>query len=458
MPASLPRTARFLHRPLVAAMALAFAHAVVPAAIGDSIDHGRRGGAPLVVTNCNDSGPGSLREAYAGAVDAEIDLGSLACSVITLSGPLLSASSPGTVYLMGNRSNPVTIDANSAGRAFIHSSGRLTLYDMSVRNGRANNALGGGCIYSGGDLVLQRSRVSGCEVRTTGTTVAVGGGARALSMMFVLASEITGNRAHAVSADSAGGGAHAGYLIVERGSTLSGNTVSGDGSHFADGGAAFGVDGVRLGYSTFSDNEADRGAGVFVSEDAFRASLTNATVSGNRANGAGGGILTMRNIEITNSTVTGNTAGFDFGAGLYLGGGNAILNSSIIAGNTTGGGLNSADIAGHAGVVLTGANNLVVASTRPLPPGTINAQPMLGPLQDNGGRSWTHALLPGSPAIDAGGVSDFLHTDQREYDCDVPGVPICVSFERWVGPAVDIGSFEFGSPDRLFTNGFDSEA
>ena len=450
-------------RALAAALALALVHVAASATVGrdgsvDPVDPRARGGVPIVVGNCNDSGPGSLREAYLGAIDADIDLGSLTCSVITLSGPLLSGPSPGTVYVLGAYDNPITINANSSGRAFIHSSGRLTLRDVNVRNGRANDASGGGCIHSSGELVLQRSTVSGCEVSTTGTTIAVGGGVRSLGTMFVLSSQVTGNRAHAASADSAGGGVHAGYAIVDRGSTISGNTASGDGSHFADGGGVFGVDGVRLGYSTFSDNQADRGGGVFVSTEAFQASITNATISGNRANGAGGGVLTMFDIDILNSTITGNRAVFDFGAGLYLGGGNALLNSSIVAGNSTGDGLNAADIGGHSGAVISGSNNLVVASTRPLPAGTLGAQPMLGPLQDNGGRSRTHALLPGSPAIDAGGTSDFLHTDQREFDCDYQGVGICVMFERWVGPAVDIGAVEFGAPDALFDNGFDPEA
>lgn len=463
MHATLPCTPQPRRRALAVALALALIHVTASASdsrtgVNEPVDPRERGGVPIVVGNCNDGGPGSLREAYMGAVDADIDLGSLNCSVITLSGPLLSGPSPGTVYVLGSYDSPITIDASSSGRAFMHSSGRLTLRDVNVRNGRAHDASGGGCIHSNGEVVLQRSTVSGCEVTTTGTTIALGGGVRSLGTMFVLSSQVTGNRAHAASADSAGGGVHGGYVIVDQGSTISGNTASGDGSHFADGGGVFGVDGVRLGYSTFSDNQADRGGGVFVSTEAFQASITNATVSGNRANGAGGGVLTMVNIDILNSTITGNRAVFDFGAGLYMGGGNAMLNSSIIAGNSTGDGLNAADIGGHSGATISGSNNLVIASTRPLPAGTINAQPMLGPLQDNGGRSHTHALLPNSPAIDTGGTSDFLHTDQRESDCDIPGVPICVQFERWVGDAVDIGSFEFGAPDFIFRNGFDEEA
>ncbi len=58
------------------------------------------------------------------------------------------------------------------------------------------------------------------------------------------------------------------------------------------------------------------------------------------------------------------------------------------------------------------------------------ADPKLGPLADNGGPTWTMALLPGSPAIDAGNTSLAPATDQR-------GLP------RPVGLAADIGAFEY---------------
>src|SRR5262249_49689158 len=59
--------------------------------------------------------------------------------------------------------------------------------------------------------------------------------------------------------------------------------------------------------------------------------------------------------------------------------------------------------------------------------------PMLGPLQDNGGPTFTHELLTGSPAIDAGNPS---FTPPPDYDQRGPGFP------RVVGGRIDIGSFE----------------
>ena len=67
----------------------------------------------------------------------------------------------------------------------------------------------------------------------------------------------------------------------------------------------------------------------------------------------------------------------------------------------------------------------------------INTDPMLGPLQDNGGLTFTHALLPGSPAIDAG---DPNFTPPPFYD--QRGLP----FDRVRNGRIDIGSFEVQAP------------
>ena len=79
-----------------------------------------------------------------------------------------------------------------------------------------------------------------------------------------------------------------------------------------------------------------------------------------------------------------------------------------------------------------------------VPPDTLDADPLLAPLADNGGPTLTHALLAGSPAIDTGDNFFGLPTDQR-------GSP------RVSGVATDIGAFELQQPqgDAIFTDGFD---
>jgi Ca2+-binding RTX toxin-like protein len=177
-------------------------------------------------------------------------------------------------------------------------------------------------------------------------------------------------------------------------------------------------------------------------------SLTNVTVSGNRADGDGGGIDqgNTGGLDLNNVTVTGNTTGFSGGTGAGGGiinfGGTINLKNTIIAGNhdnTSAPLSKSPDCSGEAGAALTsGGNNLIgdlsdcnfVASGGD----KLNVNPLLGPLADNGGSTFTHALLTGSPAINGAGAG-AAPTDQR-------GVP----------RSSDIGAYELVSCGTVVVN------
>jgi hypothetical protein len=124
--------------------------------------------------------------------------------------------------------------------------------------------------------------------------------------------------------------------------------------------------------------------------------------------GYGGGIYNGSPLEILNSTISDNTA--DYGAGLYnefaveMG-----LTNTIIANSIRGG-----DCLNDKGTISTNINNLVEDGT--CSDGGLNfktGDPLLDVLGDNGGLTQTLALLPGSPAIDAGDTSLGPLTDQR---------------------------------------------
>lgn len=439
-------------RPLHAAVALS-----VALGCGAGI---ARAAQTIVVQNCDDGGAGSLRDAYAGALDGDtVDLRQLACSTITLtSGPLLSAADAGYVVLQGNPSTGITLDGNHAGRVLMHRGTRIAFNDVNARAGVAHDAAGGGCIHSTGGVSLLNATVSDCEVSTSGIVAASGGGVRALEAVVLRRSRVTGNRARAAAADADGGGIHAQYVLAAFQNTISGNSASGDGSHYARGGGIFASGYLRIDDTTVSGNQADSGGGLYIGHSGgFQApGLTNVTISGNHARNVAGGVFAGHSIKFYNSTVTGNTAVSGFGAGLYLAGGDAELRSTIAADNSTGDGLNAADVAGHAGAAIAGSHNLVIASTLALPADTLAADPMLGPLADNGGGVETHALLSGSPAIDAGDNPRDLQDDERGLIC--PPVGQCAAAERTIGAATDIGAFEFGAPDHIFGNAFDPEA
>jgi hypothetical protein len=171
--------------------------------------------------------------------------------------------------------------------------------------------------------------------------------------------------------------------------------------------------------------------------------LTNSTVTGNTAScsgtgcGAAGGGLTNRSdatLTLTNSTVSGNTVSCSGASCATQGGGLINVSGTVTLQNT----IVAKQLAGPdcAGTITSNGFNLDSDNTCQLtqPSDKPNvSNPLLGPLQDNGGPTQTHALLPGSPAIDA--VTSGCPppaTDQR-------GVA------RPQGAACDIGAFEFGA-------------
>src|SRR5204862_2675654 len=142
----------------------------------------------------------------------------------------------------------------------------------------------------------------------------------------------------------------------------------------------------------------------------------------------GGGIFNIGTVAITNSTLSTNSA--SFGGGIFTIGTVEIGDSVLKAGAS------GVNIANDGGTVTSLGYNLSSddGSGYLTGPGDqINTDALLGPLQDNGGPTFTHALLPGSPAIDAG---DLSFTPPPFYDQRGPG------FDRVVNGRIDIGSFE----------------
>jgi hypothetical protein len=161
--------------------------------------------------------------------------------------------------------------------------------------------------------------------------------------------------------------------------------------------------------------------------------IVNSTVSGNIAGMIGGGIYNHALIGIASSTFSGNSAGS--GGGICNDGGvppltveisNAILNAGALGEN----------IFNNGGTVTSLGYNISSDDGSGFltgPGDQVNTNPLLGPLLDNGGPTFTHALLPGSPAIHAG---DPNFTPPPLFDQRGPG------FDRVVNGRLDIGSFE----------------
>ncbi|MBA4372567.1 MAG: hypothetical protein C0402_06855 [Thermodesulfovibrio sp.] len=217
-----------------------------------------------------------------------------------------------------------------------------------------------------------------------------------------------------------------GTLTVSN-STITGNSAVGPGGGISSGNFIGGT--VNVTNSTLSNNTAGWDGGGIHSYTTIN--VTNSTVTGNVSMGwTGGGIMNGGHLALTNSTITGNWArGGPGGSGIYAGTLTAI--NSIVANQTVG-----EDCVGV--ITTSGGYNLESATSCGFT-GTgdmQNTAPLLGPLQDNGGPTFTHALLDGSPAIDSipngvNGCGTTITTDQRGVSRPQPSAGLC-----------DMGAFE----------------
>jgi hypothetical protein len=342
----------------------------------------------ITVINTNDSGPGSLRQALAVVNDGDtIDFDpALNGQTITLTTGELAITKNVTISGPGANLLAVSRDQNAPGFRIFHVAANHTVIIQGI-------------------TITHGIDVSGAGIWNDHATLTVNSCA------------VTGNSA--TDSKYAGGG------IFNDGSCCSGGS---------------GPATLTVMNSTISGNSANAGfgGGIMNLGLGFPATLavSNSTITGNTARdqAGGGGIDTSSDGQAV-ATVANSTLSNNFGyAGIINDGeltiGNTILKAgarpTIIKvgfGHTTSAGYNlSSD---NADGLLNG------------PGDQINTEPMLGPLQDNGGPTLTHALLPGSPAIDAGNPN---FTPPPFFDQRGPG------FDRVVNGRIDKGSFEVQGP------------
>jgi predicted outer membrane repeat protein len=335
------------------------------------------------------------------------------------------------VSIAGAGQTNTIIDGNATDRVFyIDLTGRVVEFSgVTIQNGYSNRYGGGIFIRSyyepRSDIRLTDSTVSGNTARDSG------GGIRAGGDLTLTNSTVSGNNAGGGRYDS-GGGIWSISNLTLTDSTVSGNTAYWSGGGIRGGAFCCGQSAPNLALinSTVSGNNVDQAGGGIYAYNAIL-TVTNSTVSDNNA-GLGGGGIFGRYIRsatpptLTNSTVSNNSAGRYGGGGLLIFG-NAILANTIVAdnGTTT---PNCNRVLDSLGYNLTDDDSCGFTA----PGDLVVTDAMLGPLQDNGGPTETHALLAGSPAIDAGSPDcPPPTTDQR-------GVA------RPQGAGCDIGAFESG--------------
>jgi hypothetical protein len=391
---------------------------------------------------CNGIDDGTLRQAFACAQqDDSVDLSQLQCSKITLAAPLTSG--PVSLSLEGPGRDQLTIEAGGSFRTLVHNGQRgtrLNVQHLTIAGGTYVNPYnyggGGGCIFSSGDVTLVNSTVSSCYTAAA-STQATGGAIFAKGDVVLISSAVTGSTANGLEPSAKyiaalGGGIFADSVELY-GSSVTGNTVSAA-MGGASGGGVYAVS-FYARDSTIAGNMAQNAGGVWAARGF---TIVQSTISGNHASAAfGGAVLVSNTAGIYNSTIAFNSAGSANSPG-GVSFGSALIVSSILAHNSAGGVPYDLGVASVGG--SSGSNNLIMSGTG-IPPGTITDDPMLAALRDNGIAAATHALRPGSPAIDHGSNPKLITQDER-------------GAARTLGPAIDIGAYE-RNPDELFDDGFD---
>jgi CSLREA domain-containing protein len=376
----------------------------------------------------------------------------------------------GELTITGGGADRTIVDGGGINRVFaMQVASRVTLSDLTVRNGRALSGEEGGGIVNHGNLILDNVTVTNNRTTSDETLSAgaPGGGIFNDVSLQLRRCKVTGNTAADV-----GGGIHNKGIITVLQSTISGNSAASD-----RGGGLSNFNTATIILSTIAKNTAvGTGGGI---ENGGKMTLTHSAVTGNVAE-YGGGIHNVGGLDVTDSTIAGNTAR-RIGGGIHNEFSSTALNGTLrlnnvtIANNTAGeknqgepggGGLankkpattkiansllaGNTDASGKApdcrGTLLCFGYDLVQTTTgckvRGNPIGNVLDQSAkLGPLANNGGPTQTIALLPGSPAIDAGsqatpgsGKGACEKTDQRGKTRPIAGAgrPIC-----------DIGAFEY---------------
>jgi hypothetical protein len=421
--------------------------------------------ATYTVTNTNDSGVGSLREAISqangtvGVADTiEFEAG-LSGAIVLTTGPLPTITDELTIS--GPGAGVLTVSGNSTVRVFNIATGvTISISGLTISNGNAG--LGGG-ISNAGTLMVTNSTLSGNSATGAGGIFNAG-----TATLTITDSMFTGN-----SASSSGGGiinslggeltinnstfsdnsGPSGGGIINLGAlTIIGSTFSGNSAPSGNGGGIVNVGSLTITGSTFYSNSAVSGGGV-VNAGTLTVTITNSTFSGNSAT-IGGGIRNAGPMTITNSTISGNSANSGLGGGIENEA-TLTITSSTISGNsaTSGGGiLNFGPVTLKNSIIADSPSGGNCAGPTPITAVEVNfstddtcgaeftqvtpEELKLGPLQDNGGPTQTHALLAGSVAIDA--VTDCT-------DLSDPSVAVATDqrgVSRPQGPACDVGAFE----------------
>ena len=424
----------------------------------------------FTIANNNDNGTGSLREAITSANgnkeadEIRFDPGFFDGSqgVILLTSGELEITAAEDLEIdgaFGGAAN-VVVDGNNASRVFnITGSGNVTFESLTIQNGNSADE-GGGIQHIGiSTLTVNNSKISDNISQKRGGGIAVNGGGD----LAITDNEISNNQANI-----SGGGIFNNGNVAINNTAISGNQVDAHGAGILNYGGTITIDN-----STISGNQADSRGGGINNNNGGIITIDNSAISNNDSGKRGGAIHNNTNgiMSINNSSISGNVAGIEGGGGISNGIGNVngsinIENTTISGNKTTGNGgsilsdegkvtissstISDNEATGSGGGISneSGATanifNTIIAGNQGTNPdvfgdfnddgnnliGVVDGStgfttsslvgtsanpidPQLASLGNYGGTTQTHALLPGSPAINAGSNNNAPTADQR---------------------------------------------
>jgi hypothetical protein len=406
----------------------------------------------ITVTNTKDSGPGSLRQALADANDGDTISFAVSGTIGLINGELLVNKS---ITISGPGADSLAVNGNAKSTVFHIAQGEtVTMSGLTITNGHTGES--GGGIYNDHAVLT----LSNCAITNNSAADNLGGGihndgenvGRATLQIdnCLIANNSGGIYNDALQAGTA--------TLVITYSTLSNNN---DGDAINNDGwsclfCGNGTTEVQLVNSSITGNPggaiySDTGRQNCGGTCPITISITNSTISGN---GTGVHNSTLSDVVVSNSTISDNGTGIYNDSGAL---GTSVFNTTMSNNGVEIGNFNSPGVVsvshtifnvspgGHSilndvGTITSYGYNVSSDDGGGYLNNTgdqINTDPLLAPLQDNGGPTFTRALLPGSPAINAGdpnfiGPPDY---DQRGPD-----------FYRVRGSRIDVGAFEVQNP------------
>ena len=382
-----------------------------------------------IVTSLADNGPGTLRDAIVNQtcdtitfnVNGVIGLSSFTShpfSAALVISRNLTITGPGVDLLTLQRNS-----SNFGYRLIFVTSGQtVNISGLTLSNGYGAN---GGSIANGGTLNLSNASVSGNQ-GSTGAGAIFNGGTLTLNNCTV--SQNVGRLQGAID--------NRGMLTVNN-STVSDNYGTDAGGAIDNQGTLIVNNSILVGNSTGMEGGAIRNSNG-------AAFISNSTLHASSASGGGyggGAILNLfGSLTISNSTISKSTDGDALG-GIVNYGGTLRINNSIVV--KSGNGAGPFPIPDISGEVTVGEYNLIgtAGSSSLSATNKIGVDPLLGPVQNNGGPTFTQALLAGSPAINSG--------DPNFNDPSLPYDQRGAGFARVAGGRIDIGAFEYRPPFRF---------